>query len=217
MTDPRERILSRLKSAPRRPLPDLPDWSPPAYGDQAMARFRAMLEAAHADVHEVSDAEWPERLRAILAGKGVRVVLFAPATAAGRRLARDWAGGEGPSLVAYDRPVEEMKPVLVHEAQAAVTEARGGIAQTGSLVLWPGADEPRLMSLLPPIHVAVVARSRIRDSLAETMAAEGWAGTMPTNAVLVSGPSKTADIEQTLAYGVHGPKELIVLVIGDAR
>ncbi|WP_278366532.1 LUD domain-containing protein, partial [Marinobacter salarius] len=42
---------------------------------------------------------------------------------------------------------------------------------------------------------------------------QNWAAGMPTNALLVSGPSKTADIEQTLAYGVHGPKELIVLVI----
>jgi L-lactate dehydrogenase complex protein LldG len=48
------------------------------------------------------------------------------------------------------------------------------------------------------------------------MAAQGWALRMPTNVVVVSGPSKTADIEQTLAFGVHGPKELIVLVIRKA-
>jgi L-lactate dehydrogenase complex protein LldG len=216
MTSAKDRILSRLKAAPKRPLPERPDWSPPAFGDERMARFRAMLEAAHADVHEVAAAEWPARLRTLLADKGVEAVLFAPTTATGRQLAEDWATGEAPRLVAYDRSIEEMKPVLVHEAQAAVTTARGGIAQTGSLVLWPDADEPRLMSLLPPIHVAVLDKSRIRDSLAETMTAEGWAGSMPTNSILVSGPSKTADIEQTLAYGVHGPKELIVLVIGDA-
>jgi L-lactate dehydrogenase complex protein LldG len=217
MTDARTRILGRLKSAPRRPLPERPDWAPPAYGDERMARFRAMLEAAHADVHEVSATEWPERLRAILAGKGVGTVLFAPTTRTGRRLAEGWSSGEAPRLIAYDQSIEAMKEVLVHEAEAAITTARGGIAQTGSLVLWPDADEPRLMSLLPPIHVVVVDKARIRDSLAETMAAEDWAaGGMPTNAVLVSGPSKTADIEQTLAYGVHGPKELIVLVIGGA-
>jgi L-lactate dehydrogenase complex protein LldG len=45
------------------------------------------------------------------------------------------------------------------------------------------------------------------------MLAQRWHERMPTNALLISGPSKTADIEQTLAYGVHGPKELIVLVI----
>ena len=45
------------------------------------------------------------------------------------------------------------------------------------------------------------------------MKAQNWSSGMPTNALLISGPSKTADIEQTLAYGVHGPKELIVLMI----
>ncbi|TAN56846.1 MAG: lactate utilization protein [Magnetospirillum sp.] len=217
MTSARDRILGRLKSAPRRTMPERPDWTPPRYGEGRMAQFRAMLEAAHADVREVTRAEWPERLRVILADKGVTQVLFAPATETGRRLAEAWAIGAAPRLVAYDRAIEAMKPVLVHEVQAAVTTARGGIAQTGSLVLWPTPDEPRLMSLLPPIHVVLVDKTRIADSLADTMADEAWAAGMPTNAVLVSGPSKTADIEQTLAYGVHGPKELIVLVIGDGQ
>ena len=212
MSSARDRILSRLKSAPRRTMPDRPDWAPPAYGSERMARFRAMLEAAHADVHEIAQAEWPERLRQILANKGVSQVLFAPATEAGQQLAKAW-DGDAPKLVPYDRSIEEMKPVLVHEVQASVTTARGGIAQTGSLVLWPTPDEPRLMSLLPPIHVVLVDKSAIKDSLTETMASQCWSGGMPTNAVLISGPSKTADIEQTLAYGVHGPKELIVLVI----
>lgn len=210
----RDRILDRLRAAPKRAVPDRPDWQPPIFGAEAKAKFRAMLEASHADVHDVGRADWPERLRTILANKGVDRVMHAPATAAGRQLAQAWTGPDAPTLVAYDRPVEEIKDVLVHDVQAAVTTARGGIAQTGSLVLWPDADEPRLMSLLPPIHVVLVEEGAIANSLAETMAAQGWAQGMPTNAVLVSGPSKTADIEQTLAYGVHGPKELIVLVIG---
>jgi len=215
MSEPaRERILNRLRAAPKRPAPERPDWSPPRFGAEAKAKFRAMMEASHADVHEVGRTDWPERLRTILANKGVERVLYAPATAAGAQLAEGWAAAGSPQLVAYDRPIEEMKDVLVHQAQAAVTTARGAIAQTGSLVLWPTPEEPRLMSLLPPIHVALVEESAIGDSLAETMRGQGWAAGMPTNAVLVSGPSKTADIEQTLAYGVHGPKELIVLVIG---
>ena len=71
------------------------------------------------------------------------------------------------------------------------------------------------MSLLPPVHVALVRQGDIVDNLAGLIRAQDWASRMPTNAVLVSGPSKTADIEQTLAYGVHGPKELIVLVVRD--
>lgn len=212
---PRDRILARLKSGPRQEAAPRPDWTPPAYAPpERKAKFKAMLEASHADVHEVSRTDWPHRLSIILGNKGVRRLVYAPGTEAGRQLAEIWHG-EGPELLAYDRDVEAFKEVLVHQADAALTTTRGGIAQTGSLVLWPTTDEPRLMSLLPPIHVALVEESALTDSLAETIRAQGWAAGMPTNAVLVSGPSKTADIEQTLAYGVHGPKELIVLLIGN--
>lgn len=213
MNSARDRILGRLKAAPKRPAPARPDWTPPAFGDQRKAKFTAMLAAAHAEVHEVTALDWPQRLKAILADKGVETLLYAPATEAGGALAQAW-GDSGPARLAYDRSVEEMKESLVQQVDAALTTARGGIAQTGSLVLWPTADEPRLMSLLPPIHVALLDEDSLTDSLAETIAAQGWAGSMPTNAILVSGPSKTADIEQTLAYGVHGPKELVVLLVG---
>lgn len=213
---PRERILDRLRSGPRAEAPARPDWAPPVYSpEERKAKFKAMLEASHAEVHEVTGTDWPRRLKSILADKGVRTMVYAPATEAGRQLAQAW-GADSAALVPYDRPLEEFKDVLVHEADAGFTSTKGGIAQTGSLVLWPTPDEPRLISLLPPIHVALVEEAALTDSLAATIQAQGWAGGMPTNAVLVSGPSKTADIEQTLAYGVHGPKELIVLLIGSA-
>ena len=89
----------------------------------------------------------------------------------------------------------------------------GGIAETGTLILWPDAGEPRLMSLVPPVHVALLDADRLYENLADVMRAEHWAAGMPTNALLISGPSKTADIEQTLAYGIHGPKQLITLIL----
>ena len=90
------------------------------------------------------------------------------------------------------------------------------IAETGSLILWPSTDEPRLMSLVPPVHIALLKASEIHDNLYDMMVAQDWAAGLPTNVLLVSGPSKTADIEQVLAYGAHGPRELIVLVLEDA-
>ena len=89
----------------------------------------------------------------------------------------------------------------------------GAIAETGAIVLWPDESEPRLMSLVPPVHIAVLEADKIYNSFCEIMQAEHWPDHMPTNALLISGPSKTADIEMTLAFGVHGPRELIVLVI----
>jgi len=90
---------------------------------------------------------------------------------------------------------------------------RSAIAETGSLVLWPSPAEPRLLSLVPPLHIALPRTAAIHETFAETIRDEGWALGMPANALLISGPSKTADIEQTLAYGVHGPKRLVVVLV----
>ena len=56
-------------------------------------------------------------------------------------------------------------------------------------------------------------RSQLYDTFFQAMIEQRWSDGMPTNALLVSGPSKTADIQVTLAYGAHGPKELIVLLL----
>jgi L-lactate dehydrogenase complex protein LldG len=196
-------------------MPDLPEWTPPVFGSPArLERFRAMFEAMKAEVHDVDATTWPQRLRTLLDDRGVRSVLHGEGSPVGTQLAAAWSGdSQAPRLVPYDRAVEEFKDELVHRIDAGITWASAGIAETGSLILWPTAREPRLMSLLPPIHIALVEEGSIRDNLAELMAAQSWAMRMPTNIVVVSGPSKTADIEQTLAFGVHGPKELIVLVI----
>ncbi|PWC70007.1 lactate utilization protein [Azospirillum sp. TSH20] len=127
-------------------------------------------------------------------------------------------GGErgsapGPVLIPYDRPFEDIKPQLFESIEAGLTTTRGAIAETGSLILWPSADEPRTLSLVPHIHVAILRTDALYDTFLQAIREQGWARDMPTNALLVSGPSKTADIEQTLAYGVHGPKRLVVLVV----
>lgn len=211
----RSRILGRLRAAPATAAPALPAWEPPTYAaEERVSRFCELLRNLHAEVYETSFADWPYRLRTILEERGTTSVMFAPATEAGLRLTSAW-GDIGPKLVPYDKPVEELKDTLVHGVDAGFTTTLGGIAETGTLVLWPNADEPRLLSLLPPLHIALVRAADITDNLAGLIRAQGWAERMPTNVVLVSGPSKTADIEQTLAYGVHGPKELIVLVVKD--
>ena len=119
-----------------------------------------------------------------------------------------------PELREYEKPVEAWKDDLFNGIDASLTSSRCGIAETGTLVLWPGPDEPRLMSLVPPVHFTVLDTSRIYSTFAEAVETEAWGRIgMPTNALLISGPSKSADIEQTLAYGVHGPKELIVILV----
>ncbi len=179
---------------------------------ERLERVKRMMEAVHTEFLDATEQDWPAVVRAFLAEAGAKTVLYAPATEAGARLGAAWTG-DGPALVPYDRPVDDFKEEMFTGIDAGITQTLGAIADTGSLVLWPSADEPRLMSLVPHIHVALLKADALYDTFWQVMTENRWSEGMPTNALLISGPSKTADIEQTLAYGVHGPKRLIVVVI----
>jgi L-lactate utilization protein LutC len=85
------------------------------------------------------------------------------------------------------------------------------LADTGSVVLAAAPDEPRARSLLPFTHWTVVARDRILPGLDELFARLG--GDLPSALAIVTGPSRSADIEQRLAVGVHGPGDVHVLIL----
>ena len=93
---------------------------------------------------------------------------------------------------------------------AEVSEAAYGLADTGSVVLAAGPDEPRRRHLLPDVHISVLAEERILPGLAELFAAVG--DDLPSALAIVTGPSRSADIEQKLVVGVHGPREVHVVL-----
>ncbi|HLV76628.1 MAG TPA: lactate utilization protein C [Marinobacter sp.] len=187
-----------------------------APGDR-IAQLRSLMEAVQTEVHQLASARWPAKVQELLESRGLANLLYAPATGHGARLAEHWqAAGARPRLLAYDRPAEQWKEELFWKVDASLTGTAGGVAATGSLVLCPDRHEPRLMSLLPPLHIALLKASQIEDNLYAMMHKQDWAAGLPTNLLLVSGPSKTADIEQVLAYGAHGPRELVVLILEDA-
>lgn len=187
-----------------------PEWSTA----EKLDMFERTIESVHGEVHRTTESDWIDRLAEILTTRGAQTLLIAKEHEIGKALQSATANRDDlPQLLIYDEPVESWQGAMFSEVDAGITSTRGGIAETGSLILWPSADEPRLMSLVPPIHIAVLKASELYTTFHQAMQAQNWAAGMPTNALLISGPSKTADIEQTLAYGVHGPKELIVLVI----
>lgn len=94
---------------------------------------------------------------------------------------------------------------------AGISHASYGLADTGSVVLAASPDEPRANSLLPDVHITLVAEDRILPGLDELFAAVG--GDLPSALAIVTGPSRSADIEQTLAVGVHGPGEVHVVLV----
>jgi L-lactate utilization protein LutC len=96
-------------------------------------------------------------------------------------------------------------------ADVGVTTAQWAIAETGTLVLDMAQERHRLASLLPPVHVALLPRARILCNLGEALKTLGRP--LPPTVTLITGPSRTADIELQLVVGVHGPRELHVVVV----
>ena len=95
-----------------------------------------------------------------------------------------------------------------HQILVGVTNARCGLADTGSVLIVDGEGSPLHASLLPDIHIAVLKSSDIFASLPDAINF-----VKDKNAVIITGPSRTADIEMTLTIGVHGPKEIHVFVV----
>ena len=214
----RNRVLTRLKSAAgtaAAPAAQPPPLPPATYSRQEkIDRLKTLMEAMRTEVHLTSEKDWLGLLEDILRQRNIKDLLYGPRSPIGAALEQKWqTSADGlPELVPYESDIEALKDRVFNIA-AGITATMGGIAETGALILWSSKQEPRLMSLVPPIHIAVLHADKIYNSLAEVMQKENWAANMPTNAFLISGPSKTADIELVLAFGVHGPKELIVLVI----
>jgi L-lactate dehydrogenase complex protein LldG len=94
--------------------------------------------------------------------------------------------------------------------EVGVSQAAYGLADTGSVVLMAGPEEPRARSLLPPVHIAILDADRILPGLPDLFAALG--GELPSALAIVTGPSRSADIEQKLVIGVHGPGEVHIVI-----
>lgn len=126
---------------------------------------------------------------------------------------RDLLKAGGVDLRRYTGTAESQREEIFN-TDCGITTARGAIADTGSVLLIPSPEEPRLLSLAMPFHIALVERSTLFPNLADYLANDEFRNDPPSNLVLVSGASRTADIELTLTVGVHGPKVLLVALIG---
>jgi L-lactate dehydrogenase complex protein LldG len=181
---------------------------------QRLERLMTLMSAMRTQIEVIHSLDWVNRLQEVLKNRNLKSLLYSSETAMGRELEAAWPADaqDLPSLCLWKGRIEEFKDELF-QMDASITTTIGAIAETGAIVLWPDEKEPRLMSLVPPVHIAVLKADRVYNSFCEIIQAEKWPDHMPTNALLISGPSKTADIEMTLAFGVHGPRELILLII----
>lgn len=215
MSSARHHILQHLRAVPRPVVdPTGRDFIPSYDWDKAekIKRFTERMQAVRAEIHLSDQQSWLMKLAHLCKAKGLNNLLASPNTAWGQSIYQSTE--YFPTLKAYDQPIETWKENMFYGIDASVTSTLGGIAETGTLILWPNADEPRLMSLVPPVHFVILETEYLYSTFAEAMQTQDWISQgMPTNALLISGPSKSADIAQVLAYGVHGPKELVVILV----
>lgn len=184
----------------------------PGYGnldpDDLVTTFADAVAHAEGTCHVVA-GEVPDdlldRLVAELGGRPVVTSAEPVATAVGARLA--------------ERGVE-VAPATPETSAAAglgVTSAVAAVAATGSLVLDSRAAGGRTASLLPAVHLCVVAVNTLVPTPADVLRRLGSGGDAPPpSLVLVTGPSRTGDIEQLLTLGAHGPTALHVVLVTDA-
>jgi L-lactate utilization protein LutC len=100
------------------------------------------------------------------------------------------------------------------DCDAGITGAQWAIAETGTLVLESDRERHRLTSLVPMIHIAIVECGRVRQTLSEVLETLRQRGSaLSPTVTFITGPSRTSDIELTLAIGVHGPAELYVIAL----
>ena len=102
---------------------------------------------------------------------------------------------------------------LCSTAAIGITSADFCLADTGTLVMLASREEARLISLLPPAHIAVVSRDRLLSGLDELLSTIPLPAEQTSSMVLITGPSRTADIEQILVRGVHGPGEIHAVIL----
>jgi L-lactate dehydrogenase complex protein LldG len=114
----------------------------------------------------------------------------------------------------------EYKKALL-EADLGITSCDYAIADTGTLVLISSEEQHQMISLVPMVHLCLLDASQLIENLYELLPRlKGyfdWENGVPQRITLITGPSRTADIEQTLAIGAHGPTQLHVLISIDRK
>lgn len=205
-----DEILSRLRSKTRPVEPPAPWQSRRRFGDLA-TQFQKALTAVHGEVHLVNTlSEAITQLGHLFEALNVeRAAANNEPLLQEINLPTRWPQIEWG--FATQQTPEQLRTFCA-TADVGISSAEAALAETGTIVISSGEAKSRLVTLLPPVHIALVPASKLTSDLF-TWSAGRSQTTLPANTVFVSGPSKTADIEQTMAIGVHGPKRFIVILI----
>lgn len=180
--------------------------------EDLVARFLAAAEKAGCVTHSVLERDPAEAVRALVADSGLKRVVIEPQpeTALDGELAERLRAALTTAGVQVTRLRDDE---TLFSTGAAITGVRAAIAETGTLVCLASSQSARGTSLIPPMHIAIVDARQLHADLFDFFAWLARQGELPSNVNLITGPSKTADIEGVLVTGVHGPGVVHVVLI----
>ncbi len=208
----RDHILHKIRTALGRSAGQPPAEAPPVRLRVPEADLEARIEAFVGSVSRLGGkarrARSPEEVRDYAA----RLLDGRRAVASNAAVLRDCGITGLPGVEWAFSDYSALQAACV-QAELGITGADYALADTGTVVLLASAAEARMISLLPPVHLAVVPKERILTGLDELFALLPRPSELTSSAVLITGPSRTADIEQILVRGVHGPGEIHVVVL----
>ncbi len=212
----RDSILSRLNNAPRGVIPEKTELMPfpetSMNREDLIVKFTQMLAEQTGVVHRVKDStELSETLKRVLAEEGVTEL------AASDDSILLQTGLDSLSDVTVKRckdfkDISAFKDYLFTKADAGITGADFAVAESGTLVIAHNAEKPRLVSLAPAIHIAVVKLEHLVP-VYESAVSKIYADEKPSQVTFITGPSMTADIQAMPFKGMHGPKKLFVFLV----
>lgn len=172
--------------------------------------FCAMVQAVAATVEVVPEpADVPAAVSAFLRAHNLPMAIRRGSDP--RLESLPWAG---------ERTLEVSVGPSDGQQQASVSFAFGAVAESGTLILTSGPDNPTTLNFLPDTHVVVVNAKDVAgdyETMWQRLREAHGPGRVPRTVNMVTGPSRSADIGQTLILGAHGPRRLHVIVVGDAR
>ena len=219
-TATREQVLRAIRQAlnagPQTALPG-PLPAQPVREDELVRRFVREAEAVGAEAASVPSRDAArEQIRRWLQACNVRRVVCTSTPGVVELALKELLlpGIEIDFLGDFSDGEEKRRRALA--ADVGISDADCGIAESGTLALRATPAQGRLASLLPPVHIAVLSRQRIVPDLATCFRALNMREETRRTSLLtlITGPSRTADIEQTLTVGVHGPGALYILLLG---
>jgi L-lactate dehydrogenase complex protein LldG len=197
----RQIVVDRLERAPKGLIPARGQVS----GDERIALFKTQAELALATVAEVeSAADVPHAVAEYLRNHNLPAAI---------RMGED----QRLRAMPWDATSLEVSHGRSEGSDLnAVSHAFGGVAETGTVVMVSGAENPSTLNFLPDNHIVVVAAKDIATDYESVWSRVRFAygkGGMPRTVNLITGPSRSGDIEQTLLLGAHGPRRLHVVVV----